>query len=154
VTVLEPNNLPCDGCVVDRLCGQGSWLQIQTSRVPFPALPDFLRSSGSGKSPLSLVSTNEELLERKSSGFDLEIREYGRGGSVTLTKWHRLSAKVGNNFANKRRSSVGTVRSQIQATGFSLVPPLSIYALTAQEQGPLDFMNRGHGSSGHTIRTG
>jgi hypothetical protein len=29
-------------------CGQSSWLQIQRSRVQFPALPDFLRSSGSG----------------------------------------------------------------------------------------------------------
>jgi hypothetical protein len=28
--------------------GQSSWLQIQRSRVWFPALPDFLRSSGSG----------------------------------------------------------------------------------------------------------
>jgi hypothetical protein len=31
--------------------------------VRFPALPDFLRSSGSGTGPLSLVSTNEELTE-------------------------------------------------------------------------------------------
>jgi hypothetical protein len=28
--------------------GQSSWLQIQRSRLRFPALPDFLRSSGSG----------------------------------------------------------------------------------------------------------
>jgi hypothetical protein len=28
--------------------GQSSWLEIQRSRVRFPALPDFLRSSGSG----------------------------------------------------------------------------------------------------------
>jgi hypothetical protein len=28
--------------------GQSSWLQILRSRVRFPALPDFLRSSGSG----------------------------------------------------------------------------------------------------------
>jgi hypothetical protein len=28
--------------------GQSSWLHIQRSRVRFPALPDFLRSSGSG----------------------------------------------------------------------------------------------------------
>jgi hypothetical protein len=28
---------------------QSSWLQIQRSRVRFPALPDFLRSSGCGK---------------------------------------------------------------------------------------------------------
>jgi hypothetical protein len=29
--------------------------------------------------PLSLVNTIEELLDRKSSGFGLEKREYGRG---------------------------------------------------------------------------
>jgi hypothetical protein len=28
--------------------GQSSWLKIQRSRVRFPALPDFLRSGGSG----------------------------------------------------------------------------------------------------------
>jgi hypothetical protein len=28
--------------------GQSSWLQIQRSRIRFPALPNFLRSSGSG----------------------------------------------------------------------------------------------------------
>jgi hypothetical protein len=28
--------------------GQSSWLHIQRPRVPFPALPDLLRSSGSG----------------------------------------------------------------------------------------------------------
>jgi hypothetical protein len=51
----------------DRLC-QSSWLQIQRSWVRFPALPDFLRSSGSGTGPLSLVRITEALLERKSSG--------------------------------------------------------------------------------------
>jgi hypothetical protein len=29
-------------------CGQNSWLRIHRSRVRFPALPDFLTSSGSG----------------------------------------------------------------------------------------------------------
>jgi hypothetical protein len=45
---------------------QSSWLQIQRSWVRFPALPDFLRSSGSGTG--FTLSTTEELLERKSSG--------------------------------------------------------------------------------------
>jgi hypothetical protein len=45
--------------------GQSSWLQIQRSRVLFPALLDFLRSIGSGRGPLSLVRIIEELLERK-----------------------------------------------------------------------------------------
>jgi len=43
--------------------GQSFWLQIQRSRVRFPALPDFLSSSGSGTGPLSLVRSTEELLE-------------------------------------------------------------------------------------------
>jgi hypothetical protein len=47
-------------------------------RVRFPVLPDFLRSTWSGTGPLTLVSTIEELLERKSSGSGLESREYGR----------------------------------------------------------------------------
>jgi hypothetical protein len=35
--------------------------------------------------------------------FGLEIREYGRR-DVTLTMWPPLSAEVGTNFADKRRS--------------------------------------------------
>jgi hypothetical protein len=46
--------------------------------VLFPALPDFLRSSGSGTGSSAFVSTTEELLERNSSGTGLENREYGR----------------------------------------------------------------------------
>jgi hypothetical protein len=59
---------------------------------------------GLERGPLSLVSATEKLLERKSSGFGLEIREYGRRESVTLTTWHPLSSKVGTNFDVKRRS--------------------------------------------------
>jgi hypothetical protein len=46
-------------------------------RVRFPELPDFLRSSVLERGSFSLVSTNEELLERKSGGSDLESREFG-----------------------------------------------------------------------------
>jgi hypothetical protein len=63
--------------------GESSWLQTQRSRVRFPALPDFVRSSGSGTSPLSLVTTTEELLGRTSSGSDSENREYGRGDPLS-----------------------------------------------------------------------
>jgi len=35
-------------CVCLSSSGQGFWLQIQRSRVRFPALPDFLSGSGSG----------------------------------------------------------------------------------------------------------
>jgi hypothetical protein len=37
-----------------------------------------------------------------------------------MTKWHPVSAKVGTDFTDKRRS-LGIVRSQAQATEFSLV---------------------------------
>jgi hypothetical protein len=58
---------------------------------------------GLERGPLSLVSTTEELLERKSSGSGLKsrLRPYE---FVTLTAWHPLSAKADTNFAEKRRS--------------------------------------------------
>jgi hypothetical protein len=47
------------------------------------------------------MSTIEELLERKSSGSGLENQEYGRRNPLHDTL---LTAKVGTNLVNKRRS--------------------------------------------------
>jgi hypothetical protein len=58
---------------------------------------------GLKRGPLSLVSTNEELLGRKNSGSGLEKREYSCR-DITLTMWLPLSAKVGTNFEDKQRS--------------------------------------------------
>jgi hypothetical protein len=54
--------------------------------------------------PLSLVSTTEQLLGRKSSGSGLENREYGRRDPLCWPRNTPLFAKVGTNFAEKWRS--------------------------------------------------
>jgi hypothetical protein len=55
-------------------------------------------------SPLSLVSTAEELLGRKSSGFGLETEITAVGDPPRRVRDTPLSAKVGTNFTDKRRS--------------------------------------------------
>jgi hypothetical protein len=80
--------------------GQNSWLQIQKSGF------DSRRREvvGLEQCPFSLVSTIEELLGRKRSSSNLENREYGRRDSSRWPRGTPLSAKVGTNFADKRRS--------------------------------------------------
>jgi hypothetical protein len=58
---------------------------------------------------LSLVSTTEELLERKISGSGLEIRDYDRGD---------LSARVALISSTSGGRSVRIVRSRTKATDF------------------------------------
>jgi hypothetical protein len=58
--------------------GQSSWLQIQRSMFDPRDYQIFWEVVGLERVPLSVVSTIEELLGRKSSGFGLENQEYGR----------------------------------------------------------------------------
>jgi hypothetical protein len=57
--------------------GQSFWLEIQRSVFDFRLYHIFWEIVGLERGPLSLVSTIEELLGRKSSGSGLENREYG-----------------------------------------------------------------------------
>jgi hypothetical protein len=61
---------------------QNSWLQIQRSGFDSRRYQIFLEVVGLERGPLSLMNTIEELLGRKSSGSDLESREYGRRDSL------------------------------------------------------------------------
>jgi hypothetical protein len=57
---------------------------------------------GLERGPLSLVSTVDELLERKGSGSGLETRDYGRRGFAAVTtrqpsirkRWHYLGRQA------------------------------------------------------------
>jgi hypothetical protein len=73
------------------------------------------------RGPLSLVSTVEELLERKSSDSGLESREYGRRDSSRLPRGTLYLQKLALTSPASCGRSVGIVRSRTQATVFMLV---------------------------------
>jgi hypothetical protein len=71
----------CSVALLDRLCGlvvSSSWIQIQGSGFDSRRYEIFWEVVGLERGPLSLMSTTEELHERKSSGSGLENREFGR----------------------------------------------------------------------------
>jgi hypothetical protein len=70
---------------------------------------------GLEQGPLSLVSTIEELLERKRSGSGLETEITSVGDPPRWLRDTPLSAKVGTSFADSCRL-VGIVRLRTQAT--------------------------------------
>jgi hypothetical protein len=68
--------------------GQSSWLQILRCGFDSRRYQIFREVVGLERGPLSLVSTIEEILRRKSSGSGLENRNYSRKGSTALTLRH------------------------------------------------------------------
>jgi hypothetical protein len=75
---------------------------------------------GLDRGPLSLVRITEEQLDRKSSGFGSRKPRLTALGTVALITRHTLIAKVGTNFADKRRT-LGIVPLRAIATVYSLV---------------------------------
>jgi hypothetical protein len=81
------------------------WLVVsQRSGFRSRSCQIFWEVVGLERGPLSLLSTNVELFERKSSGSGLKNRDYGCRGSAALTTRHPLSTNVGTSFNDKWRS--------------------------------------------------
>jgi hypothetical protein len=78
--------------------GHSSWLQIHNSGFDSRSYRIFWEIVCLERGPLSLVSTTEELLGRKSSSSGLETRDYGRRVPS------RSISNFGTNFADKRQS--------------------------------------------------
>jgi hypothetical protein len=74
------------------------------------------------RSPLSLVSTTEELLGRKSSGSGLEIREYGRGDPSRSPSDTLYPQNLVLTSSTSCGRSDGIVRSRTQDTEFFFIP--------------------------------
>jgi hypothetical protein len=65
------------------------------------------------------VGTTEELLERKSSGSGLEIREYGRRDPSRWPRGTLYPQKLAPTWPTSGGLSVGIVRSRTEAEEFS-----------------------------------
>jgi hypothetical protein len=91
------------------------------ARVRFPALPDFLKKKqvvGLERGLLSLVSTTEELLDKKSSGSCLENREHGRRDPSRWPRGILYPQKFATTSPRSGGRSVGIVRSRSQTMEF------------------------------------
>jgi hypothetical protein len=96
--------------------GQSSWLQIQTSGFYSRRYQIFCEVVGLEQGPLSLMSTIEELLGRKSSGSGLDSREYGRKDPSRWPRGTRYPWTLALTSPTSGGRSVGIVSSRTKAT--------------------------------------
>jgi hypothetical protein len=73
---------------------------------------------GLERGPLSLVSTAEELLDKKSSGSCLENREYGRSDPSRWPRGTLYPHKLATTSPRSGGRSVGIIRSRTQTMEF------------------------------------
>jgi hypothetical protein len=113
---------------------QSSWLLTQRSWVRFPALPNFLRSSGSGTGPIRLREHKWGAVWKKKvsdRSRKLRLRPWGirwadHATSLYRKSWHQISPSGGR--------SVGIVRLQSKNNGvclFDFLKLLGIFCLQA-----------------------
>jgi hypothetical protein len=96
-------------------CEEMQWIVVAKDRAHFWEVLDLERG------PFGFVSTIEELLERKRSDPGLEIREYGRRDPSRWPRGTLYPQTLALTSLTSGCRSVGIVRSQTQATEFSLV---------------------------------
>jgi hypothetical protein len=102
--------------------GQRSWLQIQRSEFDSQRYQIFWEVMGLEWSPLSLVNTIEELLERKSNGSGLESREFGRRDPSHWPRGTLYPQELSLTLPRSGGRLVCIVRLQTQATEFFFLP--------------------------------
>ena len=98
--------------------GQSFWLQIQRSRARFPALPDFLSSSGSGTGSTQPREVNWGATWIKSSGSGSENRVTAVGIRCADHVTPLYPQKLALTSPTGGGRSVGIVRSRTKATEF------------------------------------
>jgi hypothetical protein len=99
--------------------GQSSWLLIQRSAFDSWRYQIFGEVVGLERGPLSLVSTIEELPERKISGSGPEIREYDRRDPSRWPRGIFYPQKLALTSSTGGGRSVGIVGTRTQTTEFS-----------------------------------
>jgi hypothetical protein len=92
--------------------GQSVWLLVQRSGFDSWRYQIFWEVVGLERGPISLVSTTEDLLGRKSSGSGLEIREYGRRDPSRWPRSTLYPQKLALTSPTSGGRSVGVVRSR------------------------------------------
>jgi hypothetical protein len=98
--------------------GQSSWLQMQRSRVQFPALPDFLRSSSSETGSTQPREDDWDLLEWKGSGSGLENQNSRPWNPLRWPRDTLYLQKFALTSPTSGGRSVGIVRLRTKATEF------------------------------------
>jgi hypothetical protein len=98
----------------DRLCGVEVRVPGYRSRGPASILCEVL---GLERGPLSLVSTTEELLGRKSSGSGLENRDYGRRDPPRWPRGTFYHQKLALTSPTSGGRPVGIVRTRTTGHG-------------------------------------
>jgi hypothetical protein len=124
--------------IFDRLCVLVVRVPDYTSKGPIfdsRRYQIFWEVVGLERGQLNLVSTTENLLERKNSGSGLESREYGRGDPLC---WQRITLypqKLALTSSTSGSRSVGMVRSRTKVTSLLLfVIFYFLHFLTAGEK--------------------